>query len=190
MIVHHPQSTGGVVYVDLVMDMKHVSNDLLPLMTILSGALTELGTGKRDYVELQQKIGSETGGIRAGTFISQMYSPDGTGKPIAKLTVRCKSMTGQVGLLFDIIGEILTDTDFNNKDRIRQLLIEERAGLESGIPTSGHSVAGGRLGLEAFGIKPEGRSSCDVAPSHIIVWNSDNRVADGMSVETLAKTSS
>lgn len=146
MIVHHPQNTSGVVYVDLVMDMKHVSNELLPLMTVLSGALSELGTGKRDYAELQQKIGSETGGISAGTFISQMYSPDGTGKPLAKLTVRCKSMVGQIGSLFDIIGEILTDTDFNNKDRIRQLLIEERAGLESGIPGSGHSIASGRLG--------------------------------------------
>lgn len=145
-IVHHPLNTSGVVYVDMVMDMKHVPNELLPLMAILSGALTELGTSKRDYTELQQVIGAETGGIRSGTMITQMYSPTGTGTPLAKLTVRGKAMLSQVPALFDLTGEILTDASLDNRERIKQLLIEDRAGLESGIPTSGHTVAGGRLG--------------------------------------------
>lgn len=146
MIVHHPLNTSGVVYVDLVLDMKHVPTELLPLMTIFSGALTELGTGKRDFVELQQKIGAETGGIRSGTYISQTHSSNGTGSPLAKMTVRSKAMVSQLPALFDLVGEVLTDANLDNKDRVRQLLVEERAALESGIAGSGHSVAGGRLG--------------------------------------------
>lgn len=145
-IVHHPLNTSGVVYVDLVLDMKHVPSELLALMTVFAGALTELGTKKRDYAELQQKIGADTGGIRAGTYISQMYSATGNGSALAKMTVRSKAMVSQVPALFDLMEEILNDADLTNKDRIRQLLIEERAGLESGIAGSGHSVASGRLG--------------------------------------------
>lgn len=145
-ILHHPLNTSGVVYVDMTLDMSHVPTELLPLMSLFAGALTELGTTKQDFVSLQQKIGAETGGVRASTMVSQMYSADGNGPAIAKMTMRGKGMVSQVPALFDLFGEILMDVDINNKDRVRQLLIEERAGIESGLAGSGHSVAGGRLG--------------------------------------------
>lgn len=145
-IVHHPLNTSGVVYVDMVLDMSKVPDQLLPLMSIFSEALTELGTARRDYAELQRKIGSETGGIRSGTFITQKYSPNGDGAPIAKMTVRSKAMVPQVSSLFDIITEILTEVDVSNRERVRQILVEERAGLESSVTTSGHSTASARIG--------------------------------------------
>lgn len=145
-VVHHPLNTSGVVYVDCVLDMSRVPNELLPLMSIFTEALTELGTKNRDFAELQRKIGTETGGIRSGTFIGQMYSPTGDGAPVAKMAVRSKAMLSQVPALFDIIGEILTDVDVSNRERIRQLLVEERAGLEASISSSGHGTAGGRIG--------------------------------------------
>ena len=145
-ILHHPLNTSGVVYVDMTLDMSHVPTELLPLMSLFSGALTELGTTKQDFVSLQQSIGAETGGLRASTLVSQMWAADGNGPAVAKMTVRGKGMVSQVPALFDLIGEILMDVDINNKERVRQLLIEERAGIESGIAGSGHSVAGGRLG--------------------------------------------
>ncbi|CDF37007.1 presequence protease [Chondrus crispus] len=145
-ILHHPLNTSGVVYVDMTLDMSHVPTELLPLMSLFSGALTELGTTKQDFVSLQQSIGAETGGLRASTLVSQMWATDGNGPAVAKMTVRGKGMVSQVPALFDLIGEVLMDVDINNKERVRQLLIEERAGIESGIAGSGHSVAGGRLG--------------------------------------------
>eukprot|EP00177_Eucheuma_denticulatum_P006126 GFKZ01011175.1.p1 GENE.GFKZ01011175.1~~GFKZ01011175.1.p1 ORF type:complete len:1114 (+),score=171.48 GFKZ01011175.1:353-3343(+) len=144
-ILHHPLNTSGVVYVDMVLDMSHVPNHLLPLMSMFAGSLTELGTMKQDFASLQQRIGAETGGIRGSTMISQMYAADGNGPAMAKMIVRGKCMLSQVDSLFDLVGEILTEVDINNKDRVRQLLIEERAGIESGIAGSGHTVAGGRL---------------------------------------------
>lgn len=145
-ILHHPLNTSGVVYVDMTLDMSNVPTELLPLMSIYSGSLTELGTTKQDFVSLQQNIGAHTGGIGASTMLSQMVSADGNGPALAKLVVRGKGMLSQVPTLFDLFGEILTDVDINNRVRIRQLLIEERAGIESGLAGSGHSVAGGRLG--------------------------------------------
>lgn len=145
-LLHHPAKTSGVVYVDMTLDISHVPTELLPLLSIFSGALTELGTSKLDYTELQQKIGAETGGIRSGTLLTTKYSPTGDGAVLAKMAIRGKAMVSQIPTLFDLIGEILMDVDVTNKARIRQLLVEERAGLESGIAGSGHAVAGGRLG--------------------------------------------
>lgn len=145
-ILHHPLNTSGIVYVDMTLDFSHVPNELLPLMSLFAGALSELGTTKQDFVSLQQKIGAETGGLRASTMVSQMVAADGNGPALAKMILRGKGMLSQVPALFDLIGEVLTEVDINNRERIRQLLIEERAGIESGLAGSGHSVAGGRLG--------------------------------------------
>lgn len=144
-ILHHPLNTSGVVYVDMLLDMSRVPNELLPLMSIFSSALTELGTTKQDFVSLQQKIGSETGGVSTSALVGEVHSANGKGPALAKMTIRGKGMLSQVSSLFDIIGEILLDVDINNRERVRQILIEERAGIESGLAGSGHTVAGGRL---------------------------------------------
>lgn len=144
-ILHHPLFTNGVVYIDLCLEMRNLPLDLLPLSAIFAGALTELGTTKQDFVSLQQSIGRNTGGIRSSTYVNQTCSRDGNGQVVSKLIVRGKGMVSQVPVLLDIMREILADVDIFNKDRVRQLLVEERAGLESAVAGSGHQVASGRL---------------------------------------------
>jgi presequence protease len=146
MLLHHPLATNGVVYVDMCFDMSHVPSELLPLMSVFVGALTELGTTKRDFVSLQQEIARRTGGIHSNTYISQVFAADGNGPALSKLTIRGKGMVNQIPTLLDLIREVAIDVDVDNKERIVQLLLEERASMESGIAGSGHQVAMGRLG--------------------------------------------
>lgn len=144
-VLNHPLFTNGVVYFDMMLSMDKLPARLLPLMSIFSGSLTELGTTKRDFVSLQQEIGRETGGLRSSTFITQLVSADGNGPAMSRLIVRGKGMILQIPKLLDLTREILLDVDVTNKERLRQLLIEERSGLESGIAGSGHTVAATRL---------------------------------------------
>lgn len=146
MLLHHPLATNGVVYVDIALDMSHVPAHLLPLMSIFSGSLTELGTKRRDFVSLQQLVGRETGGVQSSSYLSQICAADGNGPAVVRLLIRGKGMVSQVPALMNVIAEILTEVDIDNKERVRQLLIEERAGLESGLAGSGHMVAASRLG--------------------------------------------
>eukprot|EP00737_Agarophyton_chilense_P000931 gb/GEZJ01001036.1/.p1 GENE.gb/GEZJ01001036.1/~~gb/GEZJ01001036.1/.p1 ORF type:complete len:1061 (-),score=171.83 gb/GEZJ01001036.1/:544-3726(-) len=145
-VYHHPLSTNGVVYVDMALDMSHVPKEYLPLASIFVGALTELGTSKDDFVSLQQRLGAETGGLSSSEFTDQEFAADGNGKPMLKLLLRGKAVVSQVSHLLDIIGDVLVDADVNNKERFRQLIVEERAGIEASLSSNGHSVASGRLG--------------------------------------------
>jgi presequence protease len=144
-VLHHPLFTNGVAYVDLCFDMSKLPTQLLPLMSIFAGSLTELGTTKRDFVQLQQEIARTTGGIRSSTYISQMFAANGDGPVVSKMTLRGKGMINQIPSLFNLMREVVMDVDVNNKDRIRQILIEERSALESSIAGSGHQVGMGRL---------------------------------------------
>jgi presequence protease len=145
-VLHHPLATNGVVYVDMCFDMRRVPAELLPLTSVFVGALTELGTTRQDFVSLQQAIARTTGGINSSTYVSQVFTADGNGPAVSKLTLRGKGMVNQVPALLDLMREVIMDVNVNNKERMLQLLLEERASMESGIAGSGHQVAMGRLG--------------------------------------------
>jgi len=144
-VLNHPLVTNGIVYFDLTFDFSNLTREQLQLAGLLSSCLTELGTKNYSFVDLKEKIGTETGGIRSSTMITQEVSEDGRGTPVPKFVIRGKAMKSNSSSLFDLIGEIVTNVNVDNRDRLRQYLIEEKAGVESGIVPSGHMVAASRL---------------------------------------------
>lgn len=144
-VLNHPLFTNGVVYFDLTFDFSGLSTKQLQLLAFLSSCLTELGTQRLSAVELQQEIGRTTGGIRCSTFVSQEVHDDGKGAAIAKFVVRGKAMKNRFDDLLTLISDVIMNMNINNKERFRQLLIEEKAGLEASIAPSGHTVAASRL---------------------------------------------
>eukprot|EP00181_Compsopogon_caeruleus_P006488 CAMPEP_0184682002 /NCGR_PEP_ID=MMETSP0312-20130426/5291_1 /TAXON_ID=31354 /ORGANISM="Compsopogon coeruleus, Strain SAG 36.94" /LENGTH=1014 /DNA_ID=CAMNT_0027133223 /DNA_START=187 /DNA_END=3232 /DNA_ORIENTATION=- len=144
-ILNHPLPTNGIIYMDLTFDFSGLSTQQLQLLSFLTSCLTELGTKRLSAVELQQEIGRTTGGIRSSTFVSQMVSADGKGPAVARFVVRGKAMKSRFPELVTLMSDVLLNVDLDNKERFRQLLIEEKSGLESSLAPSGHMVAASRL---------------------------------------------
>jgi len=138
----HPQLTNGIVYVDVLFDTKNVSLDQIGYVSLLTSILSEVGTTKRDFVELQQMIGRDTGGIRSGFLISQKVDGEfGNGEVVSAVTLRGKCVKEKVSDLIKIVEEIVMEIDLSKKERMKQLVIEERASAESSLIPSGHSYA-------------------------------------------------
>ncbi len=144
-ILSHPLNTNGIVYVDIGFDTTHVPSDLMPLLGIYAESLFEIGTRKEDFVALQRRMGRDTGGIRATVVTTQQADERGNGSVIQRLFLRGKATSSQTGALFGILSDVLHEISFANRDRIRQLVIEERAGLESRLVPSGHLMTANRL---------------------------------------------
>ncbi|GJQ09814.1 hypothetical protein GpartN1_g1605.t1 [Galdieria partita] len=146
-----PLFTNGIVYFDMAMNIRQLPAHLLSYVPLFGECLLELGTRKEDFVSLQQRIGRETGGIRHSIYCSQMDVPNhvgGYGPAVAEFIIRGKVMSNKTPLLFDILRDVLFDIDFSNKERFRQILIEEKSGVESSIGPSGHRVAASRLNAQ------------------------------------------
>ncbi|KAA8496347.1 Presequence protease 1, chloroplastic/mitochondrial [Porphyridium purpureum] len=141
----HEQPTNGIAYVDMGFDMRHLPSELLPYMSLFTSFIKDMGTAEYDYVAMQQRIGRETGGIRFNTYISELVHHDvATAKDaplLAMLTVRGKCVPAQVQSLTTLMRELLLDTKWDNKERFKQLVIEERAATESSVAPSGHQYA-------------------------------------------------
>ena len=138
----HPLATNGVLYLDLGFDLTALPGNLLPYLPIFSRALTQTGTGKESFVSLMQRIGRSTGGIGVNRWSSTRRDGNGIA---AWLFLRGKAVPDKTGELLAIMHDVLTDARFDNRDRIRQMALESKAGFESSLAGMGNAVAGSRL---------------------------------------------
>ena len=141
-VLSHDLFTNGIVYLDLGFDLHALPKELLPLTEIFARALLETGTDKEDYVKLSQRIGKSTGGISSNAVTATAL---GSRESVAKLFLRGKATVQQSAELLNILKDILLSANFDNKERLKQIVLEEKAGLESALVPSGHIFVNQRL---------------------------------------------
>ena len=138
----HELFTNDVLYLDVALDLRPVTTALLPLVPLFCRALTQMGTASESFVDLSERIGRKTGGLSISPFVSPLK---GCTAPIGYVVVRGKAMADKSGDLLDIVSDVLTGARLDDKERFKQMVLETKSGLESGIIGSGHSFAGTRL---------------------------------------------
>lgn len=136
-LLHHDIFTNGIFYLDLGFNLYALPQDLLPMVTPFGKALLQMGTDKEDFVRLSQRIGRKTGGIQPAVFTSEMNAASGSA---AWLFLRGKSTIDQIDDLLEILHDILLTARFDDKDRFLQIILNEKAGLESQLVNMGHQV--------------------------------------------------
>lgn len=140
--LYHDLFTNGIVYLDLGFDLHALPQELLPLTAIFGRALFEMGTEIEDYVKLSQRIGKSTGGIHADAV---SVAGLGSGGNVIKLFVRGKSTASQSAEMLNILRDVLLKVKFDDRERLRQIVLEEKAGLEAGLVPGGHRFVNSRL---------------------------------------------
>ncbi len=141
-ILYHNLPTNHILYLDLGFDLRMLPQKYLGYLPIFGRALLEMGTDKEDYVGLSKKIQSKTGGIHTETFnANHKYKTD----PCSWMFIRGKALNYQMQDLLDILQEILCDVQFDDKERFKQLLLEEKSRQEHRIIPIGHRIVNSRL---------------------------------------------
>ncbi len=141
-VLFHEQPTNGIVYLDLGMDLRALPADLLPYGELFGRALLETGAGDLDFVQLSQRIGRATGGFGA---LAWTASVSGSPTSAARLFLRTKAMSDRLDDLMSILVDILKHARLDNRERIQQLVLEEKSQLESAVPFAGNRFAALRL---------------------------------------------
>lgn len=141
-VLRHDLPTNNIAYMDLALDLSSVPDRLLPLLPLFSRALTEMGTTREDYVSFSKRIAGKTGGVHVRCLVSPHESPD---ELVARLVVRAKAVSERVPDMLDIVRDALLLARFDDRDRFRQMLLEEKSGLEYALVPSGHHFVGLRL---------------------------------------------
>ncbi|HOV85327.1 MAG TPA: insulinase family protein [Syntrophobacteraceae bacterium] len=138
----HDLFTSGIVYLDLGFNLKLLPRESVPLVPLFARALLEMGTDREDYVSLTQRISRKTGGIRPELFSSIRRRE---GKSATWLFLRGKAMSGQLRDLFEILGDVLSRPKLDDRERFRQMVLEEKARQEHRMVPNGHQMVNLRL---------------------------------------------
>lgn len=132
-IVIHDLDTSGIAYLDIGLDLHRLPPDLLPYATLFGRAVLQLGTEREDYVRLTQRIGRVTGGIRPELFTRDVH---GGGEGAVWLFLRGKALASRAGELLDILQDVLTTARWDDRERFRQIAVEEKARMEAALASA------------------------------------------------------
>ena len=141
-ILYHNLSTNGIIYLDVGFDMHTLPQKYISYVPLFGRALLQMGTEKEDFVKLSQRISRRTGGIHPASFTSVIKNSNNTA---AWLFLRGKAMQSQVDEFLSIIGDILLSPCLDNRERFRQMVLEEKARQEQRLVPGGHQIVNLRL---------------------------------------------
>ncbi len=141
-LLFHDLFTNGILYLDIGIDLHTLPQDLLPYVPLFARGLTEMGTEKEDYAALTQRISRKTGGIWPEIFTGVTTD---SGEGLAYLILRSKAMRARAADLFGILEELLSATRWDNPERFRQMVLEEKARHEQRLIPHGHQIVSQRI---------------------------------------------
>ena len=141
--------TSGIFYLVSAAGLDDIPQDLLYLMPFFCTSFTRLGTKKRDYTSLARAMSAVTGGMGLDCHARTRYAQPSGCLPFVSFNGKC--LNRNQSAFFDLFQECALDYDFSDVERLKSLLLEYRAGLESAVVQNGHVLA---MSLSARNFSP------------------------------------
>ena len=141
--LHHDLFTNGIGYVSMMFDCKDVPVELLKYSGLLVALIGKLDTAKFTYGDLYDEGVMYTGGA-SNSF-------DGLNKfrKLDELTymfsAKFSALYENMDKAFDITKEVLFNTSFEDKKRIKDVIKETLSQMEGAAMGSGHALANARV---------------------------------------------
>lgn len=131
--------SSGIFYFTATLGINAIDKRLRPLIPFFCHAFPRIGTVKYNYSELAQLIDEYTGGIGAAAHVRTRF--DAAGDCMSYISMAGKSLDRNQAKAFEIVQELISGITFSDHERLKNLLLEYRAALESMVVQNGHSLA-------------------------------------------------
>lgn len=141
--LHYEDFTAGIGYVKYYFDMAGIPTDLIPVASFLTELLGEVATTTHTDEELSTEIDFYTGGVSTNTTIMVEDVAKNAYRPF--FTLSGKALSEYLPKLIDLLSEIATHSILTDEDKLREILLNTKAGLEMNLNFGSHAAALRRL---------------------------------------------
>lgn len=141
-IIMHDIETNGIAYLRYMFDISDLEEEMLPYLGLMKNLIGLLDTKNYTYAELFNEIHIRTGGMGILTNFFPNYEDDTEYR--LTVDVKTKVLFGQMQPAYEIMKEMVLETDFSDVKRIKELLLEMKSKMQSSFVSAGHSLAAGR----------------------------------------------
>lgn len=138
-LLYHQVNTNGIIHANLFFDISDEKAENLPAISLLTNLFTLLPTKQHTPQELQKKIKKTIGVIDFNTDTVSVKD-----KPLeAKVyfTVSFSVLEQNIDRALALVLEILTQTDYNNREIIRENILQAAESLYQSMMGAGHMYA-------------------------------------------------
>lgn len=142
-VLFHPITTNGIAYIGLYFDAAAVPANLVPYSYLLSELLGKVTAGKYEYADLANAINLHTGGISYDIFAYTESDQPDSSKP--KFKLKAKALIEKLPQLTDLLSEILLESRFDDKKRLKELIEQIKSSLEMYLLRNAQQVIAGRI---------------------------------------------
>lgn len=141
-ILMHDVETNGIAYLRFMFDISDLEEEKLPYLGLMKHLIGLMDTKNYTYKELYNEINIRTGGMGVITNFFPNFEDDVDYK--LTLDVKTKVLYGQMKPAYEIMEEMILRTDFSDKKRFKELLLEIKSKMQSAFVSAGHSLAAAR----------------------------------------------
>ena len=135
----YDQPTSGIFYFSGGLGAGNIDSRLLPLVPFFCYTTSKMGTTGCDYAQMARRMDLYTGGIGFSANARTRFDDSGDCLPFISFSGKC--LNRNQDRMFEILHELTTQVDFSDHTRLRQLVLEYRAGLEAAVVHNGHRLA-------------------------------------------------
>ena len=136
-VLHHNYNTSGIVYLDLMFKLNSLTQEELVLAGALKDLLFTVSTSDHSFLELDQDIKINTGGISAS--VDTLTDKEGNAHPFFKVSIT--SLTDKLDHALDLVLEVITSSDLSMKDKILEVLTQKSQFLTQMFVNGGNRTA-------------------------------------------------
>ncbi len=133
------QGTNGLVYQQSVSRLPEFTDEDVELLPLLCSLVTEVGLGEQDYLTVQMRQSSFTGGVSAA--LSMRSAVDDPQAIKGHYVVSGKALARNQQELAGLLHDTLQRARFDEHARLREIIAQERAHKEQSVTGSGHVLA-------------------------------------------------
>lgn len=154
-----PVFTNKIAYINWHIKLEGIEDKYMPYLGMIVGMLSKLDTKNYKYEDLSHVIDENLGSIAFA--IQGLNDLRSHNKYLPVFQIQSKALVEHIKEQVAIMREIITNTQFDNGERLLEIIREMKALMESSISGDGHRVAYGRLlshlsSAEAFEEKTKG----------------------------------
>ena len=146
--LRHELPSRHINYLYLYFDANGLSFDDVPYVTVLCMLLNKLDTAKHTAAELDVYMRQHLGSMR---FFADTYVAPGEPDCVSlRVTLAASATSELAGYLASIPREVWESTQFTAKQKILDVLVQRRIGMEQMFANEGHTSATNRLAASYF----------------------------------------
>lgn len=142
-VLFSDEATHKIAYVTLYFGVKHIEQADLPYLYLIEELIGAVDTRESDYSTLSKRMNLHTGGIKYE--LNAFTRPDSPTSFQPFFKVRAKALFDKLPHLFELLSEILTESRFDDKKRMKELVVQAISSMEMSMLRASQQVMSERL---------------------------------------------